>query len=115
MGQTYDVNLVVLFKDKEKATTALQDYVTKEMERGVRFGGDKTDTFDDCMELILAKHQGMYEKTERKQYDVYTSNFDASYGWESILAEMFNVMKPYLAGGSSLTVYPDGEPWKEAV
>ena len=39
----------------------------------------------------------------------YENGFDASYGWESVMMEMFELIAPYLADGSELYIYPDND------
>jgi hypothetical protein len=46
---------------------------------------------------------------------MYTSAFDASYSWESVLDEWFLGIGSDLADGSYILVNGDAETWKDSV
>lgn len=37
----------------------------------------------------------------------YYNGFDASYGWESVMMEMFEILAPFLEDKSEMYIYPD--------
>ena len=69
------------------------------------------DTAEHLIETLLVKKQGMYEKDGNK----YSSQFDASYGWERVLSNFFEAVRETLNVGSYITVYPDYGSWTERV
>lgn len=108
MGQTYWVTLQVKVNDEDNATKALQKYLER-----FSWLSEMPTTFEDCIKVMLAEHQHDFQKEMEDDFTVYKSGFDASYGWESVLDEMFKAMKPYVAKGSKITVYPDSGHWTE--
>lgn len=69
------------------------------------------DTAEHLIETLLVKKQDMYEKDGNK----YSSQFDASYGWERVLSDFFEAVRETLNVGSYITVYPDYGSWTEIV
>ena len=39
----------------------------------------------------------------------YSNAFNASYGWEVVMIEMFETITPFLEDGSELLIYPDSD------
>ena len=50
-----------------------------------------------------------YDVTYEKLFnpEIYENDFNASYGWERIMMEWFEVLAPFLANGSQMLIYPD--------
>lgn len=69
--------------------------------------GVTTTTFDDLMRILLAEIQYPVSITQNGEFTVYDNGFNASYGWESVMMEWFDVMTTFLADGSELLIYPD--------
>ena len=122
MGQTYDVNLRVRFKDEKGAKNALFAKIGRAKEervlydmQGLRIKGFDFDNIWDLMSVFFCgwgqkfHQQGDWEKThEMKREGVWLwSGFDASYGWESVMMDAFEKIAPYLEDGSEIKIYPD--------
>ena len=122
MGQVYDVNLLVKFKDKEGAKKALQDKIARAEQENINYGlpvhcGRHFDTEDlwDLMALFFGGWEGKFhapddwEKNhEMKKEGVWIwAGFDASYGWESVMMDAFTIIAPFLQNGSEIKIYPD--------
>ena len=60
---------------------------------------------------VKAKFNIKNEKDGNK----YSSQFDASYGWERVLSDFFEAVRETLNVGSYITVYPDYGSWTERV
>lgn len=115
MGACYYVMCKVKFRDKEGAINILKQFISDTSKKYSynlnEFAklGIGTETFDDLMRIFLAG----YKNQEVKIYDdvyglrVYQNSFNASYGWEMVLIEMFYALSPYLEDDSMLKIYPD--------
>lgn len=104
MGQVYDVTYSLCWIDDEEKVNAL-----KELSKHI---GRKFKSIDDVMAYLLTKN---VEKTEEGKVQIYYAGFDASYGWESLLEECFDVMLPHLADESKFSCYPDSGYYVYAV
>lgn len=113
MGQCYTVTLKVKVLDEQGAIKALNEHIKNDNRTEYSLNlyaeqGITTETFDDLMRIFLAgwKHQEV-TITPKRIYTYYENDFDASYGWESVMMEMFEVIAPYVKDGSELLIYPD--------
>lgn len=107
MGACYSVTIDVSFKDEQAAIKVLQEkvktitYMQKDL--------DKVDinTFDGLMKLYLANHQNKVDIDTLGNRKQYSNGFNATYSWESVLADMFMAITPFLKDGSEMEIYPD--------
>ncbi len=51
---------------------------------------------------------------EKNGQGSYSAGFNAAYGWEQVMYDVFQALKPSLKKGSKLEVWPDSGHWKEA-
>lgn len=122
MGQCYDVNLKVRFKDKDGAKKALQNKIARAEEEKVSYNlpshGDRrfdTDDLWDLMALFFGGWDGRFHKQDdweknhemRKEGVWIWSGFDASYGWEGVMMDAFDEIAPFLEEESEIKIYPD--------
>lgn len=112
MGASYSVDLVVSLKDEKKAVEILQRFVqTSDAEFNIdKFAaiGIGTKTFDDLLRIILAGWKFTPVKIEQVgAYKKYSNDFDATYGWESIMIEAFEALVPVLRECSVLDLSAD--------
>ena len=123
MGSCYYVKLKVKLKDKAKAIKALQDKISRADKEHVDYGFKSClknknydlNVFDDLIRVFLAEHQNDFTiKHTKKGFARYTSMFDASYGWESVMIEMFEEIAPYLENKSKLYIDCD-DGWDKFV
>ena len=103
MGQCYDVTYDLKVKDRDGLIESMNKYIDE--TNGVRVNwslerGDR-DTLLGLMKILITDN---YFDCEG---DCYSSAFDASYGWECVMLEMFEQMAPYLKNGSYCEVWPD--------
>ena len=112
MGQIYSVAAKLRFNnplDKEAARQALVRCIKSEIASGSNFGNVRPelyDSFEGVMNIILTNQDFTYNGK-----DCFSSCFDASYGWESFLADCFHQISPYLTLDSCMTVHPDSGFW----
>lgn len=112
MGQCYDVNLRVRFKDEKGAKRALENKVSKGRQehilydmQGLRMKGFDFDNIWDWMSVFFC---GWGQKLkETANADWLYCGFDASYGWEQVMMDAFDEIAPYLEEGSEIKIYPD--------
>lgn len=113
MGQTYDVNLRVRFKDEKGAKNALfakigrahQERVVYNMQGLRMMGFDFDNNIWDLMSVFFCGWGQKLRETADKGW-LY-SGFDASYGWECVMLDAFEKIAPYLEDGSEIKIYPD--------
>ena len=114
MGACYSVEVKINVLDMPGAIKALNEYIINDTSADYSLDeyaeqGIKTETFDDLMKILLADlQQGIFVYHEGK-FTIYENAFDASYGWERVMMEWFEVLAPFLANGSQMLIYPDSD------
>lgn len=115
MGACYSVRLKVKLQDEEGAIKALNEHMTNNTRANYSLEeyaeqGVTTETFDDLMRIFLAGWKGQEVVIgEAKGFTVYDNDFDASYGWERVMMEMFEVLTPFVKDGSELFMYVEND------
>lgn len=112
MGACYSVTLKVCLKDEEGAIRALNEHIAKDTGTDYSLGkyvtiGATPDTFDGLMKILLAEEQHKVTIYQHDKFRIYDNDFGASYGWERVMMEWFNVLAPFLEDRSLLLIYPD--------
>ena len=113
MGQTYSVYLKVRFNDEEGAKKALHNKISKGREEHVEYDVEGLVNkhhfdMDDTLDLLSVFFSGWGSRLrDTTQEGVITSDFNACYGWESIMIETFDLLAPFVGDGSWLKIYPD--------
>lgn len=112
MGQTYDVNLRVRFKDEKGVKNALFAKIGRAKEErvlydmlGLRMKGFDFDNIWDLMSVFFCGWGEKLRVAANKGW-LY-SCFDASYGWEFVMMDAFEKIAPYIEDGSEIKIYPD--------
>ena len=114
MGASYNVDLTESLTNEERAIEIARKFIqasNAEFNVG-NFAaiGIGTDTFDDLMRIILAGWESTPVKIEQiNGYKKYSNDFDASYGWESVIIDVFEALVPVLRDGSTLEMSADSE------
>jgi len=114
MGQTYAVSLKVGFLNKELAATALRSKLERAEKEHVNYDLDHyrdelgigTDKIEDLLKIFFGGWYGNL-RPEGDDERCIGSFFDASYGWESVMMDAFDLIAPYLEDGSEIEIYPD--------
>lgn len=112
MGACYSVTVKVNLTDEKGAIDALNHHIAKDSRTSYNLEkyaeiGVTTATFDDLMRILLAELQQEMSISYEDKFTIYDSCFNASYGWESVMMEWFEVLAPFLADGSQMLIYPD--------
>ena len=106
MGQVYSVELILKYKDEKAVIQAAKDFIESSNADFVKNYG--YDSVDSVAKTVLVAHQNMFTKEDE---GVYESDFNATYGWEGLLSEFYDALKPFLKRGSKITVCPDSGSW----
>lgn len=69
--------------------------------------GIRPDTFSGICKIVLAFHQGNGLAVKEGDFDVYSSAFNATYSWLSVLEEFFYKISWALEDGSYMEVGRD--------
>lgn len=112
MGACYSVTVKINLIDEKGAIDALNHHIAQDARTNYNLEkyanvGATTNTFDGLMRILLAEIQHDMSISQEGKFMIYDSCFNASYGWESVMMEWFDVMAPFLADGSEMLIYPD--------
>ena len=102
MGASFSVELKLMPKDEAETIKAINDFIDDMTERKcARFWLEETDrnNLEDLVKVIIT------DRSYERKGDLYMTDFDASYGWESVMTSFFLEIGPTLEDGSSLRVY----------
>lgn len=110
MGQCYTVYLKVKFNDEEGAKNAIHARLREQdvniSELGKSEGLD-LDTMDGLLRHYYSNWEYGHKWTTVVDPDVLCGDFNATYSWESVMMEVFDLMAPFLQDGSEIKIYPD--------
>ena len=110
MGACYSVILKVNLTDEQGAIKALNEHILKDTRTSYSIDeSTELQTFDGLMNLLLAGFRTNVLTYTKGNFKYYESDFNASYGWESVMMEWFDVMAPFLKDNSTLLIYPDND------
>lgn len=110
MGQCYSVYLKVKFEDEQGAVKAVQQRLEgmgEDLEELSRETGLDYGTIDGILRHYYASWENGHKWTQTTDPEVLSGDFNATYSWESVMMEVFQLMAPYLKDGSTLKIYPD--------
>ena len=113
MGQTYTVEAKFIFKnnDPESFCKVFRDEIKsrdgvtaiflpyEEDDLKTPFGLFKILTSNNAMEA--------YDSNGDKNPDIWVSDFDASYGWEGLMYDIFSSVLKECDNGSYVRIWPD--------
>ena len=108
MGACYSVDIKLKYKDKKKVINALNQYIENNKKRVMfhLFNIDRTD-LSALMKVILTDQIEDINETDNEFKAI--SDFEASYGWEIVINEMFNALSSTIENGSYIYIEPDNE------
>ena len=117
MGQYYNVIVKMKVKDADgliKKSVEVFKTVCPEWYDKVN---DKLpcDTVYGCVAFVLAANQNTFTAVHKNGTTTCESSFKATYSWESLLADWFESIAPYLKDRSSMLVYPNNGHYKYVV
>lgn len=121
MGQYYYIKLKLKFRDEEKdelrTIKAMQKYIKEYDSKGVIFNldewkkeGNKLYSLEDILRVFFAGWNCWdFEMKQGRKWLKVRNGFDASYGWESIMLDIFDVISSFLENGSEIWIYSDND------
>lgn len=104
MSQVYSIEAKWKYEDESIVVDAVKRYVRATMDRfnyGRDFEIGQVKDIDSVMRLFFTN------VVEKDSDGVYTADFNASYGWEDVMINMFHNVAPVLQNGSYLHIWPD--------
>lgn len=112
MGLVLSVEFEATVKDEAGAINAMKQKIERDMKNGtVDYSLEKnlergvgTETLEDLIRIFLSGTRSKEEVVRDGNHITFQSDFDASYGWERVMLEMYDEIIPYLEPGSSLNV-----------
>lgn len=115
MGSVYSIHSQMKFKDKDKAIKILQAKISRGEEEHIDYGLDTyrksenldINDIDDLIAVFIGIGKMFDVVNDDDGWTTYDNGFDASYGWESVMMEMFEELAPVLEDASDLFVECD--------
>ena len=104
MGAVYSISGDLKYKSSNDIVAATKEFVNS--YTGARFSDIDFNDLKGALECIFTK-RGLGIKSSTDTETSFYSDFDASYGWESVMYAWFEYVAPKLIQGSELSVYPD--------
>ena len=99
---------------EEKAAEALRLHMLQDDKTEYNFEefadfGVGTEELDDLIRNCLAGWKSSpYCMEEVSGWKKYHNDFDASYGWDTVMKKMFETLTPFLEYQSKIDIYSDG-------
>ena len=113
MGQCYSVEAHFKFKNNNPSSFCqiIKDEIADRNGKSAIFDLDRGDLNDPfgCFKIMTAKDA--VQSTDGTWY----ADFSGSYGWESVMIEIFQHAAEELDDGSVITIYPDYDSTEIAV
>lgn len=106
MAACYSVKLVLVTKDEEKTKEAMRNFIFAELRKGTAVFdtvGKDLNNLESLVKVFITNND------YRRDGNTFTSCFDASYGWEGVLLDMFSAIAPTLEDTSQICVEPDND------
>ena len=98
MGALYDIEVFLDCKNTDEVVRLAKEYAASAKKWAV------ISPFDNFDEMLKA----FFTKSVHKNADgVYVADFNGSYGWETVMLDMFESIAPALNDGSQLKIWPD--------
>lgn len=118
MGSVYSIYSQMKFKDKNKAIKILQAKISRGKEEHTDYGLDTyrksenldINDIDDLIAVFIGIGRMFDVANDDNGWTTYSNGFDATYGWESVMMEMFEELAPVLEDGSDLSLIVMMEP-----
>lgn len=105
MGQCYSVEAKLNFKNNDPSgfCKIIKDEIVDRHGKSAIFDLDRGDLNDPfgCFKILTAKDAA------KSRDGTWYADFSGSYGWESVMTEIFHEAAKELVDGSVITIYPD--------
>lgn len=105
MSACYAINVELRVKDEAKVIETLQNKINRAKEENVDYGIEEVPTtLKELLGIFFVEHQEMYNYKRVGNWHMVDSGFNASYGWEVVMMDMFREITPYLEDKSELYI-----------
>lgn len=106
MGTCYNVDLTIKKGSNTRRIITLTNKFIKEYE-DAEFDTEYYNmrTLEGCIKCLLTDRS--YYVYKEKEEIIYSTGFDASYGWEITLNDWFNAIAPALKAESRIKIFPE--------
>lgn len=104
MGAVYDIDGMLRYSTPDDVVIATRNFI--KTCRYADFSSKRFTNIEDALKAIFTE-RGLRIKALTDTAVSFTSGFDASYGWESVMMEWFESVASVLGEGSTLDIYPD--------
>ena len=105
MSACYAINVELRVKDEAKVIETLQNKINRAKEENVDYGiKEVPTTLKELLGIFFVEHQEMYNYKRVGNWHMVDSGFNASYGWEVVMMDMFREITPYLEDKSELYI-----------
>ena len=105
MGACFSVEMELHFSDEKATKKMMRDFIMERNGDSVAFDimGKNLDDLDTLVKVFLTNHNYC------RVGNVFKADFNASYGWEIVLMDMFRTIAPTLQDGSRIYIEPDND------
>lgn len=112
MGAVYSVTLKIKYNSEDAVINATQEFINANSGHAV-FDEDYSSLLSTIQIILPERGFTLHEQTDN--YLSCDCDFDASYGWESVMQDWFNSLVQSFAvqDGSTIMIYPDSG-WETA-
>ena len=116
MGSVYSIYSQMKFKDKNKAIKILQAKIQQRKRKSIlimdwihirKSENLDINDIDDLIAVFIGIGKMFDVANDDDGWTTYSNGFDATYGWESVMMEMFEELAPVLEDGSDLFINCD--------
>lgn len=116
MGACYSISVKLKIKDgmEQNVVDALNAKIERAEKENVDYNINKHNpdfkapyNLEELCATFFVEHQKMYGYTRQGNTIDIDSSFDASYGWEMVMIDAFEVMAPFLNDGSKMVIDTD--------
>ena len=117
MGAVYYVEMTLKVKDAFTAANMLRDKISNDEINGfadynlihAAENGLYLTSLENILSIILADDSGTCAVKNPDGSISISNDFNASYGWEGILIDIFKRISTYLEDGSEMYIFPDSD------
>ena len=112
MGQTYSVEAKFVFKNNDKTSFCNVFKNEVNSRNGITANFNLTKGCMDepfgCFNILTGGYADIsYDEKGNSYTDIWRSDFDGSYGWESVMYEVFTAVLKECEDGSYVRIWPD--------
>ena len=101
MGACYDVELKLKPKDENQLKQMMNEFINESEHIIFDLENKDRNNLEDLVKIFITD-RGFYFDGK-----VYSTSFDACYGWEAVMTDSFEYYSKALKDGSYIKIWPD--------